>query len=185
MVKGNDFAGEVAAIRAAMTPLPDESVIERFNVDIGGISRGLIVHAPSVLHVAAHSDLGCVFLCLDGAASAVEHTSVYEALIEADIRPVLVVLNFCDSEELARAVTANTPIRPPAARAAIAWRGIVDDLQARIFATHLYRGLSRGEDVQRSFTFARRTIMAAWPGQATPCLAGEGSVIPFPSYRDY
>jgi hypothetical protein len=178
--KTNDFAREVAAIRTALAPLGDDVVVERFNVEIAEISPGLGAHRPAMLHIAAHSDMGCVFLCLDGAASAVEHFHLHRAMRDAPARPALVVLNFCDSQHLAHALVVPDALRSRTLDAAIGWRGTVTDEQARIFATQLYARLSRGDNAQASFDLADLTVTTTWPDQAEPCLNGDGSTIPFP-----
>jgi hypothetical protein len=81
---------------------------------------------------------------------------VVDAIMQADHRPTMVVLNVCDSAWDAQSLLAS-------GISAVAWAGAVDDKQARELSSQLYGGLANGEDLSGSFDRANITVRAMWP----------------------
>jgi hypothetical protein len=79
-----------------------------------------------VLHLAAHAAFGAIHLSLDGDPVALLPDDAHAAIRAATWRQALAVLNYCDSDRLARSLAVHTGGPAPAA-AAIGWRGTVDE----------------------------------------------------------
>jgi hypothetical protein len=169
-VNGNDFGSEVAAIRKALAS--NGSVIERHCIEIAELRREIDNHRPTVVHLAAHADIGGICVSLNGAPMAVIDSDLAIAIRAAAHRPRLVVLSYCDSENLARMLTGSPADH---VEAAIGWRGKVTDPQARTFASLFYQRLHDITAIVPAFDDAQLTVTARWPDQAAPhlftCLA--------------
>ncbi|MFC4063397.1 hypothetical protein [Actinoplanes subglobosus] len=167
-VNGNDFASEAACIRKALTPRA--IVIERANIEIAEFRREIEQHQPTVVHLAAHADMGLIHLTIDGTPMAVEPAAIAQAIRAAAFRPHTVVFNFCDSEQLARHMAWRDDRRSGTVTQAIGWRGNITDQQARTFAALLYGPYAGPHSIIAAFGDARLTVTARWPGQAVPLL---------------
>lgn len=138
-VGGNDFANEVACVRKALRG--QATVIERANIEIGELRREIDEHWPITVHLAAHADFSAIHLSLDGAPMAVLPDDIARAIRSAAHPPSLVVLNCCDSDQLARTMVMRRDGRSvTGVERAIGWRGAVTDEQARVFASLFYGG---------------------------------------------
>lgn len=162
----NDFTTETAMIR--------DRCDLRFTVkEIAGIALHQIAHVldehdPVLLHVAAHSEYGDVFLTRSGAPVGTTHSMLADAISRARHRPTVVVLNFCDSIAIDQRLA-------DAGHLTVAWTGAVDDRQCREFNEVFYRQLTAGHPLGTCFDDAEIT-MARWPELLKPRLLGDRSV---------
>jgi len=162
---GNDFARELAVIRTRVEPR--FSLTERTMIEIDELPDYVDKCRPCVLHVAAHSQGGAVFLTNGGEPISLQHAHLVEALLFARHRPSILVLNFCGS--LALYVAAQQ-----IAVAVVCWPDRVNDKQCREFAGLLYRGLAGGRSIGASMEGAQITLFRHG-GLALPRLSGDAS----------
>jgi hypothetical protein len=92
---GNDFATELAVIRDRVEPR--FIMTERTMIELAELPDCVDRTRPCVLHVAAHSQDGAVFLTNGGEPISVQHAHLAKALLLARHRPSILVLNFCGS----------------------------------------------------------------------------------------
>jgi hypothetical protein len=162
----NDFTTETAMIR--------ERCEHRFVVkEIAGIALHDIPHAvdehlPVVLHLAAHSDHGEIFLTHNGEPVGITRSLLKAAFDRAGHKPAVVVLNFCGSLILAQPLS-------DAGHTTISWTSTVDDKQCREFNDVFYRMLAAGHGVGTSFDDAEITV-SRWPDLLKPRLHGNRSM---------
>ncbi len=135
---GNMFGPEAAIIRRHMSPAYVD-VRERACIELAELSYELDTLRPTVLHIAAHSAFGGLFLSLNGSARCVGYEA-FAATIERSSRPRLIVLCACGSHEPSRSLTKLVG-------ALIAWPAIIDDDLSELFASQLYRSLARGQTI--------------------------------------
>jgi hypothetical protein len=162
---GNDFARELAVIRDRVEPR--FIVIERTMIEVAELSDCVDRSRPAVLHVAAHSQDGAIFLTNSGKPISVQHAHLVEALLLARHRPSILVLNFCGS--LALHVHAQQ-----VAAAVVCWPDRVNDEQCREFAGLLYRGLAGGRSIGASMDGTKITL-SRHGGLVLPRLSGDAS----------
>lgn len=162
---GNDFARELAVIRDRVEPR--FIMTERTMIEITELPDCVDRTRPCVLHVAAHSQDGAVFLTNGGEPISVQHAHLVEALRLARHRPSILVLNFCGSLAL------HTQAQQVAA-AVVCWPDRVNDKQCREFAGILYRGLAGGRSIGASLDGAQISL-SRHGGLALPRLSGDVS----------
>jgi hypothetical protein len=92
---GNDFARELAVIRDRVEPR--FIMTERMMIELAELPDCVDRTRPCVLHVAAHSQDGAVFLTNGGEPISVQHAHLLAALLLARHRPPILILNFCGS----------------------------------------------------------------------------------------
>lgn len=166
----NHFDPEAAMIRKLLG-LAYVDVKEIACAELGEISALLDTYAPRVLHIAAHSSFGGLFLSRDGQPVSVAYEHLASCVSQCRLKPHLVVLNFCESLPLAHVLI-------PAVESAIGWPGAVEDDQSRTYAGQLYRWLAEraSADVYRSVGeahgLARKDVESAWPDLLVPELFG-------------
>jgi hypothetical protein len=148
-VNGNDFASEAACIRKA--PSQRVAVIERTNIEIAELRREIERHRPTVVHLAAHADMGLIHLSTDGAPTAVRPADITHVIRSATHQRHTVVFNCCDSEQLARQMVLREHQLSTGGMLAIGWRGDVTDEQARTFASLLYRAFDGPHSILVAF----------------------------------
>jgi hypothetical protein len=132
---GNMFGPEAAIIRRHMSPAYVD-VRERACIELAELSYELDTLRPTVLHIAAHSAFGGLFLSLNGSARCVGYEAV-AAIIERSFRPRLIVLCACGSHKPSRSLTKLVG-------ALITWPALIDDDLCRLFAGQLYLSLAHG-----------------------------------------
>jgi hypothetical protein len=138
-------------------------VRERACIELSELSYELDTLRPTVLHIAAHSAFGGLFLSLNGSARCVEYDA-FTAIIERSFRPRLIVLCACGSHEPSRSLTKLVG-------ALITWPTTIDDDLCQLFAGQLYRSLAH----RRTITAAHADACAALdshPGHDHPVLDG-------------
>jgi hypothetical protein len=162
---GNDFSGEVSAIRRWLDPA-HVTTHEYSRVEVAEIARLLDRHRPTILHLAAHAELGSVCLALEGEPSFTLYPKLASAILRAATRPALVTLNFCDSTVLGRQLSAHV-------RSVVCWTGLVDDAQAEVFAAQLYRHLATRRSLPAAVDDAAITVTARFAGLRPPILLGK------------
>ncbi|MFJ9371644.1 hypothetical protein ACIRRA_45690 [Nocardia sp. NPDC101769] len=162
----NDFTTETAMIR--------ERCEHRFTVkEIAGIALHDIPHAiddnlPAIVHLAAHSDYGEIFLSHNGAPMGITRSLLVNTLLRSTHKTTALVLNFCDSLTLAQTLADADHI-------VIAWPSTVDDKQCREFNDVFYRMLARGRSIGASFDDAEITV-SRWTDLLKPRLLGDRSI---------
>lgn len=92
----NQFDPEAAVIRKLLG-LTYVDVKEIACAELGEISALLDTYAPRVLHIAAHSSFGGLFLSRDGQPVSVAYEHLASCISQCRLKPYLVVLNFCES----------------------------------------------------------------------------------------
>jgi hypothetical protein len=135
------FGPKAAIIRRHMSPAYVD-VRERACIELTELSYELDTLRPTVLHIAAHSAFGGLFLSLNGSARCVGYEA-FAATIERSFRPRLIVLCACGAYEPSRSLTKLIG-------ALITWPAIINDDLSELFAGQLYWSLAR-----------RRTIATA------------------------
>jgi hypothetical protein len=159
----NDFTTETAMIRDRC----QRSLVvkELAGAGVHEITHVLDEHEPAVLHLAAHSHHGEVFLTENGTPVGIVHSLVATSITRAQHLPALVILNFCGSIAIDRSLSADGCIT-------VAWPGTVDDQQCRAFNHVLYGRLADGRTIGTAFDDATIT-MARWPELLKPRLLGD------------
>ncbi|HSV66519.1 MAG TPA: hypothetical protein VLJ59_11510 [Mycobacteriales bacterium] len=160
----NVFALEAVAIRGSLR-MAGIDVREMSCVGLAEIPLSLDDMCPTVLHLAAHSSFGGVVLLLAGDSLYVPVETLAKAVVRARIPPRLVVANFCDSACLAGYLAQAVEV-------VIAWPGVVDDEQSRLFAGLFYGLLASGRPVREAARDATEAVVARWPGLCGPELFG-------------
>jgi hypothetical protein len=162
----NDFTTETATIR--------HHAKTHFDVhDIAGIALNEVGHAiqryaPAILHIAAHSDYGDVFLTHSTTPLPVPRTILADAITRATPKPTLVVLNFCGSVDLAYRLATD-------GYAVVTWPGKVLDTQAQEFAQTFYHSLAAGHPLGAAFDDTTITL-ARYADLLKPNLNGDRSM---------
>jgi hypothetical protein len=162
---GNDFTKELVTIRDRVEPR--FIMTERTMIEPAELPNSIDRTHPCVLHVAAHSQNGAVFLTNGGEPISVQHTHLVEALLSARHRPSILVLNFCGS--LALHMHAQQ-----VADAVVCWPDRVNDEQCLEFAGILYRWFVGGCSIGASLDRARISL-SRHGGLALPRLSGDAS----------
>ena len=122
---------------------------------------------PQIVHLAAHSRDGAVFLTLVIEPVSVQHGHLAQALLSAQHRPQILLLNFCRSI----AVSVNIPQVAPAV---ICWPDRVDDGHCRELANVLCRGLAGGDSLGASMDRVKITL-SRYDALARPQLVGDAT----------
>ncbi|MGH3791971.1 MAG: hypothetical protein ACRDQ9_14495 [Pseudonocardiaceae bacterium] len=162
---GNDFAAELAVIRDRVEPR--FFMTERTMIEIAELPDCVDRSRPCVLHVATHNQDGAVFLTNRGEAISVHHAHLVEALLLAQHRPSILVLNFCGS--LAPHMHSRQ-----VATAIVCWPDRMNDKQCREFTGIPYRELAGGRSIRASLDRARISL-SRHGGLALPRLSGDAS----------
>lgn len=118
----NDFARELAVIPDRVQPR--FIMTERTMIDLAELPDCVDRSRPAVLHVAAHSQDGAVFLTNSAEPISVPHTHLVAALLLARHRPSMAL--HMHAQQVAAAI--------------VCWPDRVNDKQCREFAGLLYRG---------------------------------------------
>lgn len=163
---GNDFPRELAVIRSRVEPR--HVLTERVLLELAELPRCLERCRPRILHIAAHSVDGAVFLAQNAVPVSIRHGALTHTIGLARHRPAVVVLNFCDSIRL-----RNDIVR--LGISALCWPSTANDTQCCELADTLYRGLAAGLNIGDSLTDAHITL-SRWDGLARPRLFGDGSI---------
>ncbi|WP_306358336.1 MULTISPECIES: hypothetical protein [unclassified Nocardia] len=158
----NDFTTETALIRQQCEIR--YTVKEIAGIALADLRAALDDHQPTILHLAAHSDYGEIFLTHHGKPFGVTHPLLLQTLRRAQHKSTAIVLNFCGSLALAHQLAAADNI-------VIAWPSRVDDHQCREFNDTFYRRLVAGNSIGTSFDDAEITV-SHWTGLLKPRLLG-------------
>jgi len=146
---GNDFAPELKIIRDRVQPR--FVLTERTMVEVAELPYCIDGFRPQIVHIAAHSRDGAVFLTRSGEPVSVLHGHLVRTLLSARHRPRILVLNFCRSIAVGAAALQIAP-------AVVCWPDGVDDVQCRELADLLYQGLVGGDSLGASMDRARMTL---------------------------
>lgn len=168
----NDFASELAVIRDRVEPR--FIMTERTMIELAELPDCVDRSRPAVLHVAAHSQDGALFLSHRGEPISIQHAHLVKALLLARHRPSILVLNFCGS-------LALHPHAQQVSTAVVCWPDRVNDKQCREFADRLYRGLAAGRSIGASMDTAQITLS---PMAGLPCRGSQVTPRPDCSDRD-
>ena len=133
-------------------------------VELGELAGHLDTLRPSILHVAAHSSFGGIFLSLDGSPLSVGYEA-FTATIKRSFRPRLIVMNLCGSHALSGSLTRLV-------HSLITWPNGVDDNQSQVFASQLYHSLATGRTVGQAYNDSCAIMLERWPGLDPPALTG-------------
>ncbi|MGH2733919.1 MAG: hypothetical protein ACRDJG_13465 [Actinomycetota bacterium] len=132
-------------------------------IGLAQITQAIDEHRPTAFHLAAHATMEGVHLVAGDRGFIVAQADVGCALLAAYHRPQLVVLSFCNSDELAAELARHLPF-------VVGWHGEVDDDQAILFGATFYNSLCR-RTIRAAFGDARREISYAYPDIGGPVLA--------------
>lgn len=142
-------------------------------VDLERLVAKLLGTRASVVHFAGHGRNGGILLesGSEGVEGIVSPEVLAGVLRELGEEVVLVVLNACYTEELARSLTAVVPC-------AVGMRTAVADAAALLFASTFYRVLGSGRSIGAAFRVGVHAVETLVPGGELPQLVVAEGVDP-------
>lgn len=167
----NDFGSEAACVRQAVNGAFID-VTEKGSITLPEICTALENHAPSVLHIAAHSSFGGIHLFQDNSRLCVEYAALCAQIARVSFPPRLAVLSICHSMALANELLLSIPT-------VISWPHAITDDQAQTFALQMYRSLAVRRSVDASCKDAEAALAGPHPDCPPPTLHGDTSLQPF------
>jgi hypothetical protein len=120
-------------------------------IEVGELASCLNRARPLLLHIAAHSQHGAVFLTRGGTPVSILHAHLGRALLAAAHRPSILVLNFCRSIALVTALEHAVP-------SIGCWPDGVDDGQCAELSDVLYRALGGGRATGQAMDAVQITL---------------------------
>lgn len=139
-------------------------VVSEWAVRATEVSKFLLRHQPSIVHISAHGSSTGEILFQDeqGEAAAVPVKVLAELFSIVGSRTECVVLNACYSGEYARALAQHVGC-------VVGMERTIDDVSAMHFAGGFYRGLAFGRDYESAFRFGCNEIdLASLPDSWVP-----------------
>jgi hypothetical protein len=170
--KGLRIEDELNALQSELddSPAPDPIELRVYSaIRVDQVASVISKAAPDVIHFSAHGTKNAIVLA-DRDDRSVELTGDrLAALFESiGVRPTLVVVNACDSVEMARSLSR-------AAEFVIGTDAPIGNDAARVMAATLYQRLARGSTLYASFEAARQMLGTVSNGKVSTKLFPEGS----------
>ncbi len=166
---GRDAVGtdkEWAAIAASLERSTHREQLDllrpTLHASLSELAAALVQQCPDVIHFAGHGDASGVLLVgRDDAASVVDAQALTEVVFACAPHANLIVLNACDTSELARRLATRVPC-------VVGISGRIRASEAQRFAQELYLVLGKGVALSAAFVAARSVLQGC---AAEPVLA--------------
>lgn len=157
---------EVQLLRAEIDSVSSGRQVEliihpdlRFDALVGVLARA----RPNIVHFAAHGSADAILLAQGDGHVALKGEELGAILAGLDLRPGLILLNACNSETMAKALTRHADF-------IIGTDDPISNIGARQMAATLYSRLASGDTLEKAFETASAVLRALGGGKVNAVL---------------